>query len=160
AWSGWQQQRDSSRRAAVEQSRDQTAQAIATALVSEQKRFADRLAEPALVAAVANGEDARAAELLGAGGPGASPPAVPSPPVREAYAALPVGGYGRLAALEAAIVGGKPVSWVVRDGDASRLALAAPIGSDHQVRAVALVFLPLQRITAPVDAAALPGDAY
>ncbi|QOW19670.1 phosphomannomutase/phosphoglucomutase [Lysobacter ciconiae] len=160
AWSGWQQQRDGSRRAAVEQSRDQTVQAIATALASEHTRFADKLADPAFVSAVADDDHARAAELLGAGWPGASQPAVLSPQLDEDYAALPDGSYGRLAALEAALVEGKPVSWVVRDGDASRLALAAPVGDEKAVRAVALVLLPLQRLTGPVDAAALPGDGY
>lgn len=160
AWSGWEQQRDSSRRAGVEQSRDQTVQAIGTALASEQKRFAVRLADPALLAAVAEGELARAAGLLGAGWPGASDASVLSPQLDEDYAALPEAGYGRLAAMEAALVEGKPVSWVVRDGDTSRLALTAPVGADGQVHAVALVFLPLQRIIAPVDAAAVPGDAY
>ncbi|QOY62889.1 phosphomannomutase/phosphoglucomutase [Lysobacter sp. H21R4] len=160
AWSGWQQQRDGSRRAAVEQSRDQTVQAIATALASEHKRFADKLADPAFVSAVADDDLARAAELLGAGWPGASQPAVLSPQLDEDYAALPDGSYGRLAALEAALVEGKPVSWVVRDGDASRLALAAPVGGEEAVRAVALVLLPLQRLTGPVGAAALPGDGY
>ncbi|KIQ98088.1 phosphomannomutase/phosphoglucomutase [Lysobacter sp. A03] len=160
AWSGWQQQRDGSRRATVEQSRDQTVQAIATALASEHKRFAEKLADPAFTSAVASGDNARAAELLGAGWPGASKPAVLSPQLDEDYAALPEGSYGRLAALEAALVEGKPVSWVVRDGDASRLALAAPVGDEELARAVALVLLPLQRITGPVDAAAIPGDAY
>ncbi|QOW24698.1 phosphomannomutase/phosphoglucomutase [Lysobacter sp. H23M47] len=160
AWSGWQQQRDGGRRATVEQSRDQAVQAIATALASEHKRFADKLADPAFNSAVASGENARAAELLAAGWPGASKPAVLAPQLDEDYAALPDGSYGRLAALEAALVEGKPVSWVVRDGDASRLALAAPVGDEERARAVALVLLPLQRITGPVDAVALPGDGY
>ncbi|MEO6170476.1 MAG: phosphomannomutase/phosphoglucomutase [Lysobacter sp.] len=160
AWSGWQQQRDNSRRAGVEQSRDQAVDAIGAALAADQKRFAERLASADLRAAIAGGEHARAAGLLAAGWDGASNPAVLSPDLDADYAALPQGQYGRLAALEAALVAGKPVAWVVRDGDALRLALAAPVGTAEQVDAVAFILLPLQRITAPVEAAAVPGDAY
>lgn len=159
-WSGWQQQRDSSRQQGLEQSRDQAAAAVGKALAAEQKRFTDKLADAELLAAAKAGERGRAAELLAAGWPGASSPAVLSPQLDEDYAALPGGGYGRLAALEAALVENQPVSWVVRDGDALRLALAAPIADGGHATSVALVFLPLKRITDPVDAVTVPGDAY
>ncbi len=160
AWSGWQQQRDSSRRTGLEQSRDQAVSAIGAALAAEQKRFAERLAGKDLRAAVAGGDRARAAELLGADWPGASNPTILPPELDDDYAALAQGRYGRLAALEAALVAGEPISWVVREGETQRLALASPLATGDQVNAVALIFLPLQVITAPVDAAAVPGDAY
>lgn len=160
AWSGWQQQRDSSLRAGVEQSRDRAVLGIGKALADEQKRLSDKLSDPELLAAVAANKLARAGELLGAGWPGASHPAVLSPQLDEDYNALPEGSYGRLAALEAALVQNQPISWVVRDGDSPRLALAAPVRNGDRVDAVALVFLPLQRITGPVDAAGVPGDGY
>ncbi len=160
AWSGWQQQQDSNRRAGLESSRDQVVKAIDAALTAEQTRFAEKLADPELLAAVAAGERTRAAELLGADWPGASAPAVLAPQLDEDYAALPAGGYGRLAALEAALIEHKPVSWVVRDGDNLRLALVAPIGDVDRVDSLAIILLPLQRITDPVDAAAVPGDSY
>ena len=160
AWSGWQQQRDVSRLEGLERSRDQAVSAIDAALAAEQKRFADKLAQPELLATVMAGEHARAAELLVADWPGASSPAILEPELAQDYATLTQGRYGRLAALEAALVSGERASWVVRDGDAMQLALTAPVGSDEQVAAVALVYLPVQRITAPVDAAAIPDDSY
>src|SRR5690606_11131071 len=140
-WSGWQQQRDTSRQQGLEQSRDQVVSSLGKVLAVEQQRFTDKLADADLLAAAKAGDRERAAELLAAGWPGASNPAVLSPQLYEDYAALPEGGYGRLAALEAALVENQPVSWVVRDGDALRLALAAPIADSGHATSVALVFL-------------------
>src|SRR5690606_10102745 len=54
-----------------------------------------------------------------------------------------------------------PVAWVVRAGDAERLALAAPVrGEDGGLLAVALVHLPLQVVTGPVAGATIPDGTY
>ncbi|KGM51246.1 phosphomannomutase [Lysobacter concretionis Ko07 = DSM 16239] len=159
-WSGWQQQRDVSRRATLEQSRDGAVQAITAALLDEQKRFVEQLARPGLVAAATAGDFEHAAELLTSGWPGASDGVVLSPELDAGYAALPKGGYGRLAAMEASLADDKPVVWVLRDGKELKLALAAPVHGDGQIRAVALVHLPLQRVADPVTSAQVPGDTY
>ncbi len=159
-WSGWQQERDVSRRATLEQSRDGAVQAITKALASEQKHFAGQLARPSLVAAAAAGEFQRAAELLTEGWPGASDAVVFSSELDEGYAALPQGSYGRLAAMEAALADGKPVVWLVREASVVTLAMAAPIHSNDQVSAVALVHLPLQRVADPITSAQVAGDTY
>ncbi|MGV8940684.1 MAG: phosphomannomutase/phosphoglucomutase [Lysobacter sp.] len=159
-WSGWQQQRDVSRRATLEQSRDGAVQAITKALASDQKVFVDQLARPSLVAAAAEGEFERASELLIKDWPDASDAMVLSPELDEGYAALPKGSYGRLAAMEAALTDDKPVAWLIRDAAVVTLALAAPIHSNGQISAIALVHLPLQRVADPITSAQVAGDTY
>ena len=159
AWSGWQQHQDSARRTSLQQARDGAAQAVHAALAAEHKRLAFQLADPALQAAVASGDFAAASTRLTQDWPGATGEVLP-PELDGAYAALPEGGYGRLAVLEAALAAESAVAWVIRDGSASALALAAPVRSDDRLAAVAMVRLPLQRIGAAIEGAAVPDDTY
>lgn len=160
-WSGWQQYRAETRLVQVQQARDAAVQAVQAALGGEHKRLAFQLADPALQAAVAAGDMIDASERLIADWPGATG-RVLAPELDAAYAALPQGGYGALATLEAAMLADTSVAWVVRgsDGGPSQLALAAPVRVGDQLRAVALVRLPLAPIEAAVTAAAIDEENY
>ncbi|MGH8085977.1 MAG: phosphomannomutase/phosphoglucomutase [Lysobacter sp.] len=157
-WNAWQQYRDDARHAAIEQSRDSAVQAIAAALAAEHKRFAQQLDSRTVRTAIEGGDLAKAGTLLVDGWPGASRGTVLLPGLDNAYATLANGGYGQLATLEAALVEGAPVAWMISSGAKPKLALAAPVRDGEQVVAVALVQLEPKPITGPVALAAV-GDA-
>lgn len=160
AWSGWQQHRDESRRNAVQQVRDTAAQSAAAALKTEYKRMQERLATPAMQETLVGGDLVTAGKHLGEGWPAAKQAQVLAPDLAGEYGQLPQGGYGRLAAAEAAIAAGKPVAWVVKDKGAAQLAVAAPAKVGEQLVGVAYVLLPLQRISTGLEQAQLADDSY
>ncbi len=159
-WSGYQLQQDQSRRLDIAEVRDQAAMAAQQALLSEQKRLAERLSSAAVQAALATGDLTAAAKQLGADWPGASDVAVVAPDLTAEYAALPKSGYGRVGVLEAAIAGDRPTAAIVRQAGGSQLALAAPAHSGTQLVGVAYLRLPLQKITAAIDKADVADDSY
>ncbi|MFD0739876.1 phosphomannomutase/phosphoglucomutase [Lysobacter koreensis] len=163
-WNAWEQYQDGARRGAVTAARDAAVRSAAQALAAEQKRFAAQLADPGVHSALTAGDLATAGTRLTAGWPGASDGAVLAPDLETAYAGLAgsakAGGYGRLAALEAALAEDKTVAWVIRDGGAAQLALAAPLKQAGQLAGVAIARLPLQRVSAGIDAASLRDDSY
>ena len=165
AWNAWQLQRDSARRDTVTQSRDEAVQAARLALATEHRRFVEQLAGAGVQQALAAGDLAAAGVQLTRGWPGASAGAVMSPDLKPAYAALDqagaqAGGYGRLAALEAALVANRPVAWLVRQGATTNLVMAAPARHGGKLLGVASVQLPLQRISSGLEAANVPDDTY
>ena len=159
-WNAWQQHRDDARHGAIEQSRDAAVQQIGAVLAAGHKRFAEELEDPALQAAIAGDEFARAGTLLVDGWPGATRGEVLAPGLDRAYAALPDRGYGTVAAMEAALAEDKPVAWMVRVEGEPQLALAAPVRKDDRVVAVALVQLDPRPVTGPVGSAAVGDDTY
>ncbi|WP_133479409.1 phosphomannomutase/phosphoglucomutase [Cognatilysobacter segetis] len=163
-FNAWAQWRDEARREAVEASRDAVAQAVTSSLGVAQKRFADQLASPGVRDALARGLLDRAGEQLTAGWPGASGGEVRPAELGGAYDALQAPGaakvaYGHVAALEAAIAGGKPVAWAIREGGKPWIALAAPVTAGN-APAVAFVRLPLDKIAGAMQAAAVGDDTY
>jgi phosphomannomutase/phosphoglucomutase len=161
AWSGWLQYRDGTRRDAVQQARDAAVQVAQSALAAEQKRFGEQLASAPVQAALANADLFTAGQQLLKGWAGATEAEVLTPDLDPAYVGLPKTGYGRIAALEAALAADQPVAWVVRDGSGSiRLALAAPVRHGEQLVGVASVRLPVQRISAGVEQARVANDSY
>lgn len=159
AWSGWQQHRDGQRQATLQQSRDGAVQAVQAALGVEHKQLAFQLANPQLRAAVAAGDFATASAKLVEEWPDAAGEVLP-PDLDAAYAALPEGGYGRLAALEAALAADTAVAWMIRGKAGSELALAAPVREGKELSAVAIVRLPAQRVTRAIEGAAITDDTY
>lgn len=165
-WNAWELQRDSARRATVTQSRDAAVQAARLALAAEHRRFAQQLAGAGVQHALAAGDLTAAGTELTTGWPVASAGEVLPPDLEPAYAALDQagatadGGYGRLAALEAALVADSPVAWLVREGGATNLVLAAPARHDGTLTGVASVRLPLRRIGAGLEGADVPDDTY
>ncbi len=165
AWNAWELQRDSTRRDTVTRSRDDAARAVQAALAAEQQRFAQRLAAAGVQRALSVGDLAGASVELGMDWSDASAAMVLPPGLDSAYAALgkpdaKPGGYGQLAVLEAALAADRPVASLVRDGATTRLALAAPARHAGKLVGVASVQLPLQRVSASIEAAAVPQGTY
>ncbi len=165
AWSGWQQHRDASRRTGIEQARDQAITSLAAMLKTEYGRMETQLAKPDVRNAVADGDLVNAGVRLAEGWKGAEGARVFAPSLESAYAVLTAkdaqgGGYGRLAALEAAIAQNKPVAWIVGDAGKAHIELAAPVHRDDALVAVAAVRLPMARINQTFEQAGVPGDTY
>ncbi|ROU09072.2 phosphomannomutase/phosphoglucomutase [Lysobacter enzymogenes] len=160
AWAGVQQHLDASRRADLIQVRDAAVSSAHDALGAEHKRLRDRLESAPMQAALQAGDFKAASAELGKDWPGASAGTVLPPDLAEEYAALPKSGYGRLGAMEAAIVADKPMAAIVRDGGKSVLAMAAPARVGEQLVGVAYVQLPLQRVGDGVEKADLGSDSY
>ena len=165
AWTAFHLHRDGLRRETVERSRDAAVHAARTGLATEQKRFAQQLASPGVQRALAAGDLTAAGVELTLHWPDASAGTMLPPDLDRAYTTLSsgdakAGGYGRLAALEATLVADRPVAWLVKDGAITRLMLAAPARHAGKLIGVASVQLPLQRVSAGIDGATVPDDAY
>nr|WP_255784018.1 phosphomannomutase/phosphoglucomutase [Lysobacter chinensis] len=165
AWCGWQLHQDSSRREGLQAARDSVAQAVQNTLGGEYKRMAAQLAKTDVRAALAAGDFATAGTRLAEGWPEAREARVFAPSLQDAYAVLTAegarsGGYGRLAALEAAIAQNRPVAWIVGDAATRRLEMAAPVHGDGRLVAVAAVQLPLDPIRNAIEQAAVADDTY
>ena len=103
AWTGFQQSRDAQGLQALEQSRDQVAQGTARALQAQAARLQQGLATPAVQSALASGQLAAAATQLKTALEGADSVEFLPTDFEQAYARLPEGSFGRLAAAEAAL---------------------------------------------------------
>ena len=160
AWSGWEQYRAGTREAALLQARDAVAQAVGTTVAKDLAHLRERLASAPVQASLGSGDLAGAGRQLGHGWAGVETAEVLSPSLDEAYEQLPQAGFGKLAVAEAAVAGGKPVAWVVRDGGSARLGLAAPALVGQALAGVAYVRLPLSRATAAVESTSVDEDSY
>ena len=160
AWTGWRQMEDGSRRDQLGITRDALAQATTRSLQSELQRFEERLASAPVRDALTAGDFAAAAVALGRDWPNLEHAVILDTGLAEAYANAEQAGYGRIAVAEAAMTEGKPVLWVVRDGDGPGLALAAPARVGDVMAGVAYVRLPVARATAGLDAVDVPGSTY
>ncbi|HET8817970.1 MAG TPA: phosphomannomutase/phosphoglucomutase [Xanthomonadaceae bacterium] len=162
AWSGWRQQQDSAGGVALQQARDATVQQTAAVLAEARERFGAQLATPAVQSALAGGDLAAAGTALATGWAGAEDTAVLPVELDAAYAAAAAGegSYGRLAALEGALVADGVVTTVIRDGDAAALVLSAPARTDQGTVGVAYAQLPLAGVTAPLLASSPGEGAY
>jgi phosphomannomutase/phosphoglucomutase len=159
AWTGWQQMRDAQRGKALQQTRDLVAQATARSLAQQQSRLRDRLALPAVQAALAAGDlPAAAAQMRGDWPRLERVDFLPSD-FGAAYAGLPKSGFGKLDAAEAALSEGAPVARLVRD-DGVRLIVAAPARAGGRLVAIAQARLPVGVATAALESATVSGDTY
>ncbi|WP_082578462.1 phosphomannomutase/phosphoglucomutase [Lysobacter sp. Root690] len=159
-WAGVQQHLDSSRRSDLSRVRDNAVAAAHDALGVEHKRLRDRLDAAETQAALQAGDYPAAAAALTKNWPGAKAVVVLPIDLASDYAQLPKGGYGRLGAMEAAIVADKPMAAIVREAGKPVLALAAPARVGEQLVAVAYVQLPLQRISDGIEKADVDGSSY
>ena len=183
AWSGASQWRDHQREIALSATRDGVALAVGSTAKTQANQLAKALASPALRAILAPAPipaavpDAAAQPLL--------PPPAPAVPDLKAvadtlketwpkagavevwpsdmgaqFAALPKGGYGLLAAAEAAQVANAPVARLAKAGGGQKLVVAAPVVSGKATIGVAVVQLPPDPIVDAVKQAKVPGGSY
>jgi len=161
AWSGWQLRQDAAASQALEQARDEAVQGTAAALAAELRQLQAQLATAPVQAALARGDLGQAGAALGAGWRGVEETVVFPLDLEDPYARLDEGGYGRLAALEAALVADDTVASIAREGTGPRLLVTAPARAGDALVGVAYARLPLVRATAPVAGVALQDeDAY
>ena len=160
AWSGWRQQQDAGDQQVLKQARDGAVQQVASALADARERFRERLASPDVQSALAARDLAAAGRALATGWEGVEGATVVPADLDAEYAAVAAGEgtYGRLAALEGALVADGVVSSVIRDGDGPVLAVSAPARVDDTVVGIAYARLPLAPIVAPLKASA-PGQS-
>jgi phosphomannomutase/phosphoglucomutase len=159
AWTAFEQYRAGEREQTLTRARDQATGAIAATVKRDIDTLAARLVQPPVQAALASGDLVGAAAAIGEGWSGVEQVEVLPVDLDALYAGLPKSGYGKLAALEAAVAGNAPVAWLVDDGGA-RLALTAPAISGGDTVAVVYVRFPLAHVTAPVASAAVGDDSY
>ena len=127
AWTGWQQTQDAKRSQSLEQARDTVAQGTAQSLAQQEAQLQQRIALPAVQAALAAGDlELAETEMRREAWPRLDSLELLPAGLDEAYAGLAEGGAGRLSALEGALLERAPVSRIVRD-DGVRVVLAAPV---------------------------------
>ena len=80
-----------------------------------------------------------------------------APGLNEAYEDAATFGYGKLGVLEMALQQNSAQSAVVQDAGGPRLGLAAPVIEGGRVLTLVYVRLPVETVTAPLQAASLPG---
>jgi phosphomannomutase / phosphoglucomutase len=160
AWNGWKQTQDDARRTSVTTARDGTVQLTATTLGGEVKRLQDRLASAELQAALEAGDFAAASRVLAADWPQLEHAEVLSADLVAAYDDLSDTGFGRLAAMEAALAEGKPVVWIVRHEGRPAVALTAPAVAGDSTLGVAFARLPLSRATLALESVPMDANTY
>lgn len=156
-WSGISQWRAQSAGETVLAERDRAVQQVSQVMTQTKKRIVDAAADPA-VAAAASAAAPDAATLqtaFAAAAKGAQEAIVFPADLQPAYAALPATGYGKLAAVEAAIASGKPQVRVARVGKANALIAATPLPAGQ----VALAAYPLQPLQKALEGTK-PGSGY
>lgn len=160
AWSGWQQLRGEQRVAAAEQGRDAAVAATSQSLGAELARIEARLAEPAVQGALASDNLEAAAAALAADWPQLVSAEIVPGDLEAAYAALETEGFGRLSALEAALVENRAVLAVASIDGAPRVLVAAPARAGERLVGVALAQLPMARATSGLEGAPLDTATY
>ena len=159
-WSGVAQFRDNDRREELLASRDRGVQLAHQALMRQQKRLSESLALAEVQTALAADNLAGAAKVISAGWPNVSLVQMLPPDLDDAYAGLSKGGYGKLAVVETALSEDKIRTWIIRDLNQPRLALAAPAKTGDRVAGVVYVQLPFTELSSGLEAIGLAGDTY
>ena len=160
AWFGWQgRQSGATEDLGLELDR---ARADVAGKVGEQAQKAvDQLESArsriALATALKRREDQAARDVIAQALPGAEAIEWHEPGLNGPYANAAEFGYGKLGVLEMALQQNSAQAAVVRDGGGPRLALAAPVLDGGRVLTLVYVRLPVEALTAPVQAATLPG---
>src|SRR5690606_23717304 len=147
AWNGWKQTQDGVRRDSVTIARDATVQQVSAVLASETRVLEARLASAEVQAALQAGDFAAAGRELAKDWPLLEHAQVQPQDLSGAYGGAADSGFGRVAAMEAALAAGSPAAWIVRDDGKPALALTAPARVGEATVGVAFARLPLSRVT-------------
>ncbi len=158
-WSAFSQWRQAGTGAALEQSRDAAVSGVQQAVQAQLKQFATQLEGEPVRAALAAGDAGAAALAVREAWNGVEDAQVLEADLAPAYADPAAFGYSRLALLELALAEGKPVARVVRDDNAPRLGLAAPVQLGDGA-AVVYIRQPLTRLSSVFDAINSPDSAF
>ena len=159
AWGGWQQMQDANLSQSLQASRDLAATGTQRALQQQTDRLKGKLASPEVQIALAAGDLAKAASLIKAGWPHIEEALILPADLDAAYAGLPQGGFGRLAAAEASLVAKAPVARIGKDGG-PKLLLAAPAKAGDRLVGIAYVRLPVSLATDALQSANVEGSSY
>jgi phosphomannomutase/phosphoglucomutase len=159
AWGGWKQMQDASLSQSLQASRDLAATGTQRALQQQTDRMKEKLASPEVQVALAAGDLDKAANLIKAGWPHIEDAMILPADLDAAYARLPQGGFGRLAAAEASLAAKAPVARIGKDGGA-KLLLAAPAKAGERLVGIAYVRLPVSLATDALQSANVGGSSY
>jgi phosphomannomutase / phosphoglucomutase len=159
-WSSVAQIIDSNRRSDMQAARGMGGQFVQQALSQQAKRMNEGLTQPAVQTALATGDLALAAKLLGAAWPQLHKAEILPPQLDEVYAQLSDSGFGRLAVVEAALMENKVAHRVVRGEGSPYLALAVPARAGERLVGVAYIEVALSELTAGLTATAEIDDSY
>ncbi|PZO07967.1 MAG: phosphomannomutase [Lysobacteraceae bacterium] len=138
------------------------ARAEAAGKIGEQARLAVEQLETArsriaLTTALKRKDDQAARDVIAQALTGAEAIEWHDPGLNAAYENAATFGYGKLGVLEMALQNNGAQAAVVQDAGGPRLAVAAPVLEDGRVLTLVYVRLPVEALTAPVQAASLPG---
>lgn len=159
AWSGWELHRDKALEGEAAQGRSAVAQQVNATVRAQLQQLEQRAARADLHGALQEGRDEAAAALLAEGWAGVEAAELHMPDLASAYAEPDRFGYGKLALLETALSDNAVRAAVVKDGGATKLALAAPVMDEGRLLRLAYVRLPLEPLLAPM-AGAVSEQAY
>ena len=160
AWFGWQAWRSgASEDLALDVERARLD--VATQVGDQARRAVEQLESSrmriALATALQRKDEQAARDVIGQGLTGAEAIEWHDPGLNTAYDNAAEFGYGKLGVLEMALQQNSAQAAVVQDAGGPRLALAAPVMDDGRVLKLVYVRLPVDALTAPVQAATLPG---
>ncbi len=158
-WTAWQQLQDANRSQALQVSRDLAVTGTQRALQDQIDRMHDTLASPAVQSALAQGDLAGAASRIQAGWPNIEHAEVLAPDLDAPFAGLPKSGFGKLAAIEAAMIANAPVARIANDGGA-KLVLSAPAQAGGHLAGVAYVRLPLGMVVNALQSVVVDDGSY
>ncbi|MCC4602129.1 phosphomannomutase/phosphoglucomutase [Xanthomonas melonis] len=158
-WNGYAQWHEEAIAQDLEHARDRAVQEVSQAMAAQASQLDAVLKQPAVAAALGNGDALAAASAIRERFKGAEDVQVLPGDLAAAYANPKDFGYARLSLLESALLAERAQVRVVRDAKQVRLGVAAAVRLGAQP-AVAYARLPLLRLTGPLDAIAVPGSAY
>lgn len=158
-WNGYAQWHEEAIAQDLEHARDRAVQEVSQAMAAQAGQLDAVLKQPAVAAALGNGDALAAASAIRERFKGAEDVQVLPGDLAAAYANPKDFGYARLSLLESALLAERAQVRVVRDAKQVRLGVAAAVRLGAQP-AVAYARLPLLRLTGPLGAIAVPGSAY
>ncbi|AER54664.1 phosphomannomutase/phosphoglucomutase [Pseudoxanthomonas spadix] len=152
AWGGWVQHQEGARRQALIGARDAAVDGVLHNIQVQTARLDQRVAAPAMQAAVAADDTAAVGAAIKTGWPEVENVELLPVDLQQAYANAAGFGYSKLALLEAAQLAGGAVVRAVRDGRQTGLGMAVPVQSR-----LLYVRLPMRLLTGPIDQAHVSG---
>jgi len=156
-WQGWKSAATEDLGLEVERARLEVAGKVGEQAALAVEQLETTRSRIALATALKRKDDQAAREVIAQAIPGAEAIEWHEPGLNGPYDKAAEFGYGKLGVLEMALQQNSAQAAVVLDAGGPRLGLAAPVLEDGRVLTLVYVRLPVDRITAPVQAASLPG---